>query len=76
MEAVETKKQLFLQRYNFDYSKKVAVSKVNAEKAKLIQNTLNFVLESTPIGTPLANQKAASSGGRKKHTRKYKKHHK
>ena len=37
---------------------KVAVSKVTAEKAKLIQNTLNFVLESTPIGTPLANQKA------------------
>jgi hypothetical protein len=27
MDAVEPKKQLFLQRYNFDYSRKVAVSK-------------------------------------------------
>jgi hypothetical protein len=31
MDAVEPKKQLFLQRYNFDYSRKVAVSKaINA----------------------------------------------
>lgn len=56
---------------------KVADNKVNAEKAKRIQNTLNFVLNSTAIGTPLANQNAAATiGGRKKHTRKHKKHHK
>lgn len=45
MEAVETKKQLFLQRYNFDYSKKVAVSKaINAS----VQHNLLYSPSTNP----------------------------
>jgi hypothetical protein len=45
MKAVESKKQLFLERYNFDYSKKVAVSKaINAS----VQHNLLYSPSTSP----------------------------